>query len=320
MNILITGGSGYIAGRLASHLINSDNDFKVVLASRQNNPNLPFSEIKNFKIDWDSTENINYACSNIDIVIHAAGLNAQECKDSFLTAYKVNTINTAKILNAAIIKGVKRFIYISTLHVYGSNLNGNINENSFSNSIETYAASHKAAEDIVLNANLKESIEGVVIRLSNSYGAPASKIVNCWHLLINDLCYKGVTENKLTINSTGEQLRDFIPMQNVVRAIEHILCLSPKLLGNSIFNVASADSTSVIEIAEKVSKVFSDHFNYKPEIEVKEKTPANLEKGKNQFVIDISKLLSTGYNNEDTFEDEIINLINYVELNFGIEK
>jgi UDP-glucose 4-epimerase len=320
MNILITGGSGYIAGRLANHLNSSSIRFKVSLGSRKKTLNMPITGISNIEMDWNDNKNLSHICSDKDTIIHTAGMNADECNNNFIDAYSVNTINTAKLLKEAIRNGVQRFVYISTAHVYGPKLVGTINEKTSANSIATYAASHKAAEDIILNENLKGRIEGIVIRLSNSYGAPVSKDADCWHLLVNDLCYRGLTEKKLILKSSGEQSRDFIPLENVVRAIEHLICLPLHSIDNGIFNVGSGHSASLKEMTEKIANVFINHFNIDPEIQIKHHLNFEEPQGRELFEFDVSKLLSTGFVNKDISEREIINLIKFININFVLDK
>ena len=315
MNVLITGGSGYIGGRLALHLKEAGN-FNIFLGSRTKNINSQLlKDINYLELNWENEQNLIDACSDKISIVHTAGLNAQDSKNSFLDAYKVNTLNTAKLLNIAIKKGVKRFVYISTAHVYGAQLSGKINEYSPANSIQAYAASHKAAEDIVLNASKAGKIEGIVIRLSNSFGAPISKDVNCWNLLVNDLCFQGVTKKKLIINSSGLQMRDFVSMTNVVSSLRHILGLPSNSLGNGIFNVGSGFSSSVLEVTNNIAEVFFNNFNYKTSIEKKIQIGESPIKEK-FFVYDNTKLLETGFIYEDNYELEIINLIQFIMKNF----
>ena len=113
--ILITGGFGFLGGRLGQYL--SEN-YNVILGSRsdQNEPNwLPIA--KTLKIDWDDENSLNDACNLVDIIIHASGLNAQECSSDPEKALLVNGVYTQNLVRAAINKNVKKFIYLSTAHV-----------------------------------------------------------------------------------------------------------------------------------------------------------------------------------------------------------
>ena len=77
LRILITGGVGYLGGRIALSLC--ENGHQVVLGSRkkQSTPNwLPRSEV--VKLIWDDKDAMTEAYRNVDDVINAAGMNAQK--------------------------------------------------------------------------------------------------------------------------------------------------------------------------------------------------------------------------------------------------
>ena len=76
-------------------------------------------------------------------------MNAQNCVTDPVAALEVNAVATARLLQAAIRQGAKRFIYLSTAHVYGSSLSGVITEETCPASLCPYAASHRAGEDVV---------------------------------------------------------------------------------------------------------------------------------------------------------------------------
>jgi UDP-glucose 4-epimerase len=95
--------------------------------------------------------------------------------------------------------GVTKFVYFSTAHVYGSPLQGLIDENSTPRPMHDYAITHRLAEDYVLQANSDKDITGSILRLTNSVGSPLNSKENCWMLFVyishsqlasnNSLCY-----------------------------------------------------------------------------------------------------------------------------------
>ena len=100
MNILITGGTGYLAGRIYKYFNNQN--FNVKIASR--NPKkilgkLPAKKI--IKIDWKSIENIEKICQGIDVIIHTVGMNAENSKKNPKKANLVKESLTYNILSAA---------------------------------------------------------------------------------------------------------------------------------------------------------------------------------------------------------------------------
>lgn len=253
MRVLITGGFGYLGGRLAQHLASQD-DYEVVLGSqtsRQSPEWLPNACVK--QISWASADELEEVCAGVDAIVQAAGVNAQDCVTNPVDAFEFNVVATGRLLHAAIRQGVKRFIYISTAHVYGSPLIGEITEDTCPLSLHPYATSHRAGEDLVRYAHQRGQIEGVVVRLSNAFGVPAHKGVNCWMLLVNDLCRQLVQTNQLVLQSSGMQSRDFIMLQDVARAIDHLLNSSAIAIGNGLFNLGGGRALTVLEMAELIA-------------------------------------------------------------------
>jgi UDP-glucose 4-epimerase len=165
MNILITGGLGFLGARIARHLY--DEGHYVLRGTRRDVgsvdcSNEQFPVVQTFWFDAEKLENI---CSDIDVIVHVSGMSAQECACDPVGALMTNAVATASILQAAVKSHVRRFIYVSTIHVYTSCLQGVISEQTTLSNLHPYATSNRAAEDVVLSAQKYHLIDGVVIRL-----------------------------------------------------------------------------------------------------------------------------------------------------------
>ena len=113
MRILVTGGYGYLGSSLANYL--SKQGHIVSVASRNELPQIKaLSKCESRKINWNSDKSISQVCKNIDMIIHAAGMNANECLKDPLLAESFNRDATSKILKMAVSQGCKYFIYLST--------------------------------------------------------------------------------------------------------------------------------------------------------------------------------------------------------------
>lgn len=302
MKLLITGGFGYLGGRLAQFLA-TQAGYAILLGSRQQAeppPWLPQAKVAQTR--WDSPTALGQICTGVDAVVHLAGMNAQDCTADPVAALELNAVATARLLQVAIRQGVKRFIYLSTAHVYGSPLTGVITENMCPVSLHPYATSHRAGEDVVLAAHHRGEIEGVVIRLSNSFGAPVHQDANCWILLVNDLCRQAVTTGRLVLRSAGLQRRDFVTLTDVSRAITHLIDLPARDVGNGVFNVGGAWSLTVMEITVSVADRCKAILGFRPEIRRPDPLP-----GETSQPLDyrIDKLLGTGFKLTGDPEDEI---------------
>ena len=263
MHILVTGGFGFVGGRLGQYLHQAGHHITLGSRSSSNPPNW-LSSAKVVKTDWNDTNALEQACEGVDIVIQAAGLNAQDCANNPVAALEINGLATARLVESAARADVKRFIYLSTAHVYASPLVGKISEESYPRNLHPYATSHVAGEKAVLGANQRKEIEGLVLRLSNVFGAPAHKDVNCWMLLVNDLCKQAVQTRQLVLRSGGLQKRDFIAMADVCRAVEH---LSICTYSSNVINIGSGVSQSVIQMAQFIQQRCLVLLGYKPTLE-----------------------------------------------------
>lgn len=264
--VLIIGGFGFVGGRVAESL--SRDGHSIVLSSREEKAAprwLAGSEVR--KIDFENNSTIQHLFKDIDVVIHAAGMSAQECAINPVAALSVNGLGTARLVDAASRAGVAKFVYISTAHVYASPLVGVINEHSYPINLHPYATSHLAGENAVLFANDSKSIQGSVLRLSNGFGRPMQLESNCWRLLVNELCMQAVQRHKITLNTNGRQKRDFIAMTEVCNIVKELSIPDHYKNLSGIFNIGTGHSKSVLEIAKLIQERCYQVLGFKPRLE-----------------------------------------------------
>lgn len=258
MKILITGGFGFLGGRVAQFLSLQSNH-EVILGSRScREPPDWLMSASVVQTLWNSWECLDRVCYGVDAIVHMAGMSASDCVADPVSALEFNGVATARLLQAAIKNKVKRFLYISTAHVYASPLAGKITEEFSPKSLHPYATSNRAGEDVVQAAHQRRDIEGIVIRLSNVYGMPTCKNVNCWMLLVNDLCRQVVTTQKMVLKSAGLQRRNFVPISDVCRAIGHLLQLAPQKIFAGIFNLGGDWNPTVRDVASYIQDCYAE--------------------------------------------------------------
>lgn len=257
--VLVTGGAGLLAGRIATHL--AHRGYRVLLGTR-NGGACPISEasIEVVQMDWQNVASLKALCSEVDIVINAIGMNAHDCSIDPVGAICVNGIYTSRLLQSAISSGVRRFVQLSTAHVYSKNLVGTVTEKTKTTNMHPYASSHLIGDMSLLWADQRGEIEVAVLRLSNTFGRPILKQSPCWTLLVNELCRQAIEKRALKLRSSGEQHRDFVPLAKVTElvaefcAVENIDHLKVKTKAPSVFNIGSGFSMSVRGMAEIVQE------------------------------------------------------------------
>jgi UDP-glucose 4-epimerase len=220
------------------------------------------------QIEWDNVASLENGCYGVDVVIHAAGMNAQDSAADPVAALDFNGVATAHLVEAASRAGVKKFVYLSTSHIYASPLVGTITEETFPRNLHPYATSHLAGEQAVLSFSQHRQIQSIVLRLSNAFGAPMHKDVNCWMLLVNDLCRQAVQTRKLVLQTSGGlQHRDFVGLTEVCRVAELLVVGIESSTKTGVFNIGTGVSQSVLAMAQLIQKQCAQVLGFKPELQ-----------------------------------------------------
>lgn len=270
-NILITGGLGYVGGRVAYHLASSCPDARIFLTTSKRGNAVPFwaRSFPIIEMDLGHVESINKCIqfANFDSIVHLAALNEIVCLADPLQAYHINTLGTYHLANAANLSGIKRIIYFSTFHVYGSvKPNQVITETTPTFGSHPYATTHRAAEDILTYFKTYQGLNTLVFRLSNGFGYPIDANINRWTLVVNDLCRQAVTQGKMVLKTSGRQHRDFIALADIARAVELFLYDKQHDWGDGIYNLGGDQSMSIIEVAKRIATCYEKRFNKRLEL------------------------------------------------------
>lgn len=298
MSILITGGLGYIGGRIASYLKKKDPNNHIILTTRDTNKALPswaddFTVLQMDLLDEDSIANC-LEDKGIGAIIHLAALNEIDSMKNPALALEVNTQGTYKLLSTANAHKANRFIYFSTFHVYGETSGSVITEETPTRPFHPYAITHRAAEDFVTFFNHYHKMKTLILRLSNGYGYPMDRDINRWTLVFNDLCRQVVTSGRVVLKSSGKQHRDFISLHDVARAVEHFLFAVPDKWGDGLYNLGGDCSMSILEVANKISAVYKTKYK-KNILEIKTGQDDNSPITSEPVNYSIEKIAKTGF-------------------------
>ncbi len=318
-DILITGGLGYLGGRIATYLCTKG--YPLRLTTRRSAEHIPdwvssLQGIKIIKIDLLTADfsTIQAICSGVDTVIHLAAMNENRCLEDPIMSVRINCEISVKLIEAARSAGVKRFIYFSTAHVYGTPLCGVITEECVPRPRHPYAITHRMVEDFVLAEQAKGEMNGLVFRLSNAIGPPADNYIDRWTLVVNDLCRQAVTKGQLVLKTDGSQQRDFIPISDVVRAVLHFLELPSSKWGDGLFNLGRGQSMSILEMAQLIAERAKHFLRVKPailrpEVRVSERPLRPLE-------YRIDKIRDTGYECSGSIVKEVDATLRFCQESF----
>ena len=246
---IVTGGAGFIGSHLVDKLIEQGVEVTILdnlsTGKKQNiNPKAEFIDCDIFK---DTYGDLIFLLNGADTVFHlAAKTTVQESIEKPSLYNNINVVGTLNLLEAAAAMKVKRFIFSSSSSVYG-NAKVPTSEDHPLNPISPYALNKLIGEQYCKLYSEIYNIDTVCLRYFNVYG---DRMNNEGYKLVFPIFKEQILNNKsLTINNDGEQRRDFIHVDDIVRA--NILVAKHKNNFNGdIYNVGNGKSYSINEIAD----------------------------------------------------------------------
>jgi UDP-glucose 4-epimerase len=262
MDVLVTGGLGYLGAHVARHFrLRGD---RVTVLGRSAHPEYG-SWLEGFRVveaDVADAASLAGCCEGIDVVVHAAALNAQQAAADPRAAALVNGLGTRNVLDEAARAGVKRFVFLSTIHVYGPLAGGRIDEGTPPRPVSDYAISKLSAEGYCYRYAATTPLSVAVLRPSNGYGAPLFASADCWMLVINDFCKRAVERGEILLTSAGTQQRDFVALSDIVQAVDLVAdpALPKEPLDAMVYDVGGCNSISIRSLADLVAAVYAEEF------------------------------------------------------------
>ena len=247
--ILITGADGFIGSHLIKKLISSEADITaLVLSENLKNLNSIKNKIKFVYEDITKKEIIDEIIKiNPEFIFHFAALTKTDNYPNIREILETNIMSTINIAEAAIrLKKLKRLIFSSTYLVYEDSVEL-LKENNNLNPKSSYAISKYTSEKILQKYSTKHKLPLIITRLFNVYGE--NNINNVIFLFA-----KSSLKNKeIYIDGDGEQLRDFIYIDDVIEAL--LLITQNNKKSNTVINVGSGEYIKIKELAEKIKNL-----------------------------------------------------------------
>ena len=203
MKILVTGGSGFLGSHVADAL--SDASHEVTIFDIRNSPYLRPDQrmIVGNILDQELLDKV---VKRQDVVYHFAGIaDIDECAVRPVDTAKYNILGTVQLLEACRKSGIKRFVFASSAYVY-------------SDSGSFYAASKQACETFIENFSKLYDLKYTCLRYGSLYGQRADDR-NSIHRLIK----QAIQDGKIVYRGTGEEMREFIHVQDAAQISAAIL-------------------------------------------------------------------------------------------------
>ncbi len=226
LRVLMTGASGYAGGAIADVLRAAG--ITVLTAGRRPADDLAFDLMRPERL---STQTFP---QDIDVVVHAAAVHEVLCRQDPVASYTANVTATRALLESSRKSSVRRLIYVSTFHVFGS-LNGLIDESRAPQPVNDYGLTHLLSEQIFLTFAKAQQCEVSILRPANLFGMPTHwSDFNRWTLAPFDFVQQAVITGKIVLRTDGTPVRNYVSLSH---------------LANSVLAAVSGESPEVTHVA-----------------------------------------------------------------------
>ena len=287
MNVMVTGGCGYIGTQLVNLLLK--NNMKVLVIDTQwfgnylsKHPNLIVKkkDIRDLKIS---------DFKKIDSIIHLENIaNDPSVELNQNLSWDVNVLASKKIIELSIKAGVKHFLYASSGSVYGVKKEKKVTEDLDLLPISVYNRTKMISERVLLSYSNKIKVH--CIRPATVCGFSDRMRLD---LSVNMLTFQALKNKKITVFG-GKQIRPNIHIKDMVNL--YLFFLKNKKFPVGCYN-AGFENLSILNIAKKIQK------------KINSKIVITKSNDNRSYRLDSSKLLKLGFTPKFTINDSIEELI-----------
>lgn len=256
MNILVTGGAGFIGSHIATALVNRGDKVRVLdnlcAGKRENLAHLE-SNIEFMEGDVADPQAVAAAVDGIELVFHQAALaSVPRSVAAPLDTNAACVTGTVTLLDAARKSGVRRVVYAGSSSAYGNTPQPAKSEQDLPAPLSPYAAAKLAAEYYCQAFTETYGLETVTIRYFNVFG-PRQDPTSEYSAVIPIFVSLMLQGKQPTIYGDGFQSRDFTYVEDIVRG-NLLAAESPEAVGRSI-NVATGKQFTLLDLVAAINRV-----------------------------------------------------------------
>lgn len=263
INVLVTGGCGFIGSHVVDLLLNQGYNVTIVdnldTGKLSNLEHLnPYSnqQLKFCKDEFDGFKVLSdVRKGQYEYVFHlAAKASVPYSVSNPVASNNVNVTKTLALLEACKIGKVKKFIFSSSSAVYGAIENFPTTESSSLNPLSPYALQKKIIEDYCKMFYELYGLESICLRYFNVFGprqagsGPYANVISSW-------CENGIRSGQIRLDGGGKAYRDFVYVADVAKAN---LLAAKSDVQFGCFNVGSGVSIQISEILSYFQNFFGN--------------------------------------------------------------
>lgn len=260
--VLVTGGAGFVGSNFVHHIQKRYPDYRVIvldaLTYAGSTDNLPaeMRDIGNGQYRFwygniCNAELVDSLVAEADVIAHfAAETHVTRSIYDNLQFFQTDVLGTHTLVNALLKTGSasKRFIHISTSEVYGNAVTPVMDEDHPLNPMSPYASAKCGADRLVYSYWATYKLPLVILRPFNQYG-PSQHLEK----VIPRFITSAILGEPMKVHGEGQAARDFIHVADTCRAIDLVMHATDEQVIGQVFNVASGQDRTILEIAENIA-------------------------------------------------------------------
>ncbi len=299
MNILITGGAGYLGSAITRRLLKNHNVTIIDNLMYNQTSLIDLCSNKNFKFVYGDVRDYKLLTQEVlrnDVIIPLAAIvGFPACEKDKKLATDINYHQIKDVVDN--IDKNQMVLFPNTNSGYGSRVDGMVDETNSLTPISHYGVTKCDAENYI-----KNNSNGIIFRFATVFGVSSRMRLD---LLVNEFVYKLLTDKYITIFEK-EFVRNFLHIQDVASVFEFMIDNYSKCNGE-IYNVGLSDTNiNKEQLVERIQKqipdtsvTYSDYFE---------------DPDKRNYIVSNKKVESTGWKTQYSLDYGIKELIQAYQM------
>jgi len=250
VRILVTGGAGFLGSALSNALARQGHEVLVLDDLSAGDQTRLDARVFFHRGEITNRPKLWTLLQGVQCVYHLAARAL--VAESILYPREYNDVNvggTVALLEAMRDVGVPRLVFASSGAIYGAQTTQPVSETMTPQPQSPYAVSKLAAEYYVHTIGALWGTTTVALRIFNAYG-PGQPLLPSHSPVVSRFMYQALGGGSLVIFGSGEQTRDFVYVDDVVRAL--IAALTAPGIDRRTINIGSGEETSILALAQHV--------------------------------------------------------------------
>lgn len=253
MQILVTGGAGFLGSALVRRLVALGHNVRVLDDLSAGDPGRLPEDVIFSRGDVRDLPKLWTLLHNVECVYHlAARVSVPESMRYPRDYNDVNVGGTVSILEAMRDVGVQRMVFVSSGAIYGNQTQQPVHESLPPDPHSPYAVSKLGAEYYVRTVGRLWDVETVCLRVFNAYG-PGQQLPVAHPPVIPQFIRQTLGHGSLVVHGSGKQTRDFVYVDDVVDAL--VRAATAPNIDRRVINVGSGVETSLNHLIRLIGDV-----------------------------------------------------------------